>query len=147
MQARVLTPAGVPADVGLQVKLRECDGSHAQHWVFDVHPDVRGMDHGKDKGTLSGPEHALCLDNMQKKSGPPGLYGCHGYGTQRWVITADGKIQAGGDKATCIGFNPSIGMFRSASIARRNSLSPPSITIPSRFPPLFPPPCTGQSLG
>ena len=46
---------------------------------------------------------------------PPGLYGCHGYGTQRWKVTADGKIRSAqkhSGKEICIGSKPSVGLFR-----------------------------------
>ena len=96
-------------DSGDQVRLRACDGRAGQQWLFK---SVKGT---PDAGTLSGPEWALCLDNMQKLSGPPGLYGCHGYGTQRWKITPEGKIrvaQKHSGKEICIGSSPTVGVYR-----------------------------------
>jgi hypothetical protein len=84
-------------------KLRLCNASQPhQTWVHE-----KGAD---GAGTLSGPTHATCLDNMQRKSGPPGLYACHGYGTQRWRLLPNGKVKTkGGD--TCLDLDPIPGLF------------------------------------
>ena len=70
------------------LKYRSCvtDGSELhQQWEFRQ----KGPD-----GTLSGPGFDVCIDNMQKSSGAPGMYACHGYGTQRWTFTPEGKIKS-----------------------------------------------------
>lgn len=49
-----------------------------------------------------------CLDNMQRKRGAPGLYACHGYGTQRWMVKSDGQLRTK-SSTTCIGIAASAG--------------------------------------
>jgi polypeptide N-acetylgalactosaminyltransferase len=77
------------------VKLKPCrDSSMQQQWLFT------------GSGSLSDPEKALCLDNMQKSTGAPGLYGCHGGGTQRWLLTEDGALLSEGT-SVCLNLVPS----------------------------------------
>lgn len=84
-------------------KLRPCNTSrHQQSWFYEL---------GKDgAGTLTGRYAETCLDNMQRHNGPPGLYACHGYGTQRWRVLEDGHIQSKGSE-TCLGLRASPSLF------------------------------------
>eukprot|EP00039_Didymoeca_costata_P029384 m.24449 g.24449 ORF g.24449 m.24449 type:complete len:719 (+) comp7608_c1_seq2:260-2416(+) len=86
-------------DSGDQVKIRSCDGRSSQQWRFTDH------------GTIAAPEGTLCVDNMQRKNGPPGMYGCHGYGTQQWIRTPDNKIKSISTNV-CIGIQHTVGLFR-----------------------------------
>ena len=84
----------------LQLKIQPCDASNEmQFWVL-----------GED-GSLSDTEQAQCMDNMQLKTGPPGLYGCHGGGTQQWTLSEDGLLAAKLMPNTCISmfFSPANG--------------------------------------
>merc|ERR1711920_984024 len=63
---------------------------------------------------LSDPDRSACLDNMQKTSGAPGIYACHGGGTQQWTMR-NGKIQSAyigfeGGQEVCLGFTPQVGV-------------------------------------
>ena len=92
---------------GEEVDLRACSGAAGQRWAH------RKVDAGGG-GTLSGPSLDACLDNMQRSSGPPGLYGCHGGGTQQWVLPpGGGKLRSsfhqGGD-GVCLGFGTLLGL-------------------------------------
>ena len=94
---------------GDQVKLRRCTGRQRQAWVL-------GAEAKPGKGrTLSGPMRDVCLDNMQKLDGPPGLYACHGHGTQLWRLTDEGKIRSAqhnqGD-GVCVGFHLTASLFQ-----------------------------------
>merc|ERR1711862_867296 len=62
---------------------------------------------GGSKGTLSGPAFDACLDNMQKATGPPGLYGCHRGTTQQWEFRPSGQIRSAYLDA-CIGLNAEV---------------------------------------
>lgn len=60
------------------LKIKACNHTnHHQTWVY------RKTVGRTDLGSLSGNDFDMCIDNMQKTAGPPGLYGCHGYGTLR----------------------------------------------------------------
>lgn len=82
---------------GNRVRVRDCkDGLPAQEWqrTVDGTNKMTGF-------TLQNADSGHCLDNMQRARGPPGLYGCHGGGTQRWLLD-DGKYnflrgEGGGD--------------------------------------------------
>eukprot|EP00040_Diaphanoeca_grandis_P027323 m.155196 g.155196 ORF g.155196 m.155196 type:complete len:732 (-) comp30930_c0_seq2:148-2343(-) len=93
---------------GDQLKYQPCvHGNSHQFWMFTKKSAIGG--------TFSGADYDLCLDNMQRTSGAPGLYGCHGYGTQRWTLTDDGRLQSeeqGSNPGVCIGFKPVVGIFR-----------------------------------
>jgi len=61
--------------------------------------------------SVSDPDFALCIDNMQATSGAPGLYPCHGGGTQLWRLLDDGRLKS--DEHTdgdgiCLGFGGSV---------------------------------------
>jgi len=91
---------------GEEVDLLKCKDAHRMQWRFE------------GKGTLSGPDGDLCVDNMQRSSGPPGLYGCHGGLTQQWQLDGEDKLRSGqgvfGD-GICLGFEPSIMLAPCAS--------------------------------
>ena len=92
---------------GDQVKLRRCSGRTRQHW------ELGPGDGNGPGGTLSGPDRDICLDNMQKKTGAPGLYGCHGHGTQRWEVDG-GQLRSSQHKGegVCVGFSVAAGLFQ-----------------------------------
>ncbi|CAJ1421230.1 unnamed protein product, partial [Effrenium voratum] len=69
---------------GEAVDLVKCKALARQQWSFE------------GKGVLSGPAGDLCVDNMQRTSGPPGLYGCHGGTTQQWILDPDHRLRSGG---------------------------------------------------
>jgi polypeptide N-acetylgalactosaminyltransferase len=71
-----------------RVALRPCSESMYQRWQPVA--TAAGADGG---ATLSDPDGGICLDNMQRHEGPPGLYGCHGGSTQRWALI-DGKLRS-----------------------------------------------------
>lgn len=95
--------------------MRTCSGRHRQFWKYD--PTFGKPGAGKPVGgILSGPERDICLDNMQKKTGAPGLYGCHGYGTQRWEWSSTSRLrstQHSDDRGgVCVGFQPDANIFQ-----------------------------------
>lgn len=82
---------------GEALDLVNCKDVRLQQWLF------------QNPGTLSGPDKDLCVDNMQRSSGPPGLYGCHGGNTQRWQLDDQQRLRSGeGSAAICLGFDPSV---------------------------------------
>eukprot|EP00434_Breviolum_minutum_P032561 symbB.v1.2.028799.t1/scaffold3087.1/size63987/2 len=84
---------------GEALDLVKCKESHLQHWSFE------------SPGTLSGPDKDLCVDNMQRNSGPPGLYGCHGGKTQQWQLDDQQRLRSGeGSSSICLGFDPSVSL-------------------------------------
>ena len=43
------------------------------------------------------PSKKLCLDSMARTYGPIGLYGCHGWGNQRWNLGKAGLLYTVGE--------------------------------------------------
>lgn len=89
-----------------QLKLQTCTPSSGQKWVF--RSDMSGGRSSDASGILSGPDFDVCLDNMQRTSGPPGLYGCHGGGTQRWRLLPEGQLRSENQPSSqvCLGHAP-----------------------------------------
>ncbi|CAE8651384.1 unnamed protein product, partial [Polarella glacialis] len=81
-----------------QLDLQQCSGSARQTWNF------------KGSGTLAGPDFDNCVDNMQRTSGPAGLYVCHGGDTQQWKLDDDAKLRSASNDGACLGFIASIGI-------------------------------------
>merc|ERR1712146_226494 len=51
---------------------------------------------------MGGADSGICLDNMQRQRGPPGLYGCHGGASQRWLFK-DGYLTSPYVSDVCLG--------------------------------------------
>lgn len=79
------------------VTFSKCTDTVRQHWIFDIKDRETGA---MTIGSLEG----NCLDNMQRERGPFGLYGCHGGGSQQWLIDKDTQVIRSKEKTdTCIG--------------------------------------------
>ena len=95
------------------VTFSKCEDTVRQHWLFDVKDAASGAI------TIGSPD-GNCLDNMQRERGPFGLYGCHGGGSQQWIITKDTHVIKSKEKAdTCIG----AGAFTDNWICTANDLN------------------------
>lgn len=96
-----LRPQSAPGSclqrVGDLLALRPCANSTRQQWL-------RG---GDSETTLADPDGSVCVDNMQRQSGAPGLYGCHGGSTQQWQLTPDGQLASG---PICLGLGADVGL-------------------------------------
>lgn len=88
-------------DISDRLAIRERLQCHSFQWFLDnVHPDQFIPDlYPTNKGMLTGPDRKMCIDNMQRKTGPVGFYGCHGGTSQRWSI---GKIGYWTNNVLCI---------------------------------------------
>ncbi len=116
-----LRPASDPAqclarglDAGDSLKLRPCSGTKpprtSQRWNWTA----------ADR-TVASPFRDQCLDNMQRRSGPVGLYPCHGGQTQQWVwggtpgedtdVDAPRLLRSAAHAATCVGFEYTVSQF------------------------------------
>jgi len=95
------------------VTFSKCEDTVRQHWLFDVKD--------ADTGAITiGSPDGNCLDNMQRERGAFGLYGCHGGGSQQWIITKDTKVIRSKEKTdTCIG----AGAFTDNWICTANDLN------------------------
>lgn len=53
------------------------------------------------------------LKVLDRISGPPGLYGCHGGTTQRWQLDSEAKLRSGegGETRRVTGFPPQVAAF------------------------------------
>lgn len=87
------------------VTLNHCSTTSRQLWKFTEKDAVTGA------GTLSEPNEKLCFDNLQKKRGDFGVYGCHGFGSQRWHLDPSGNIKSADYADTCIGPRPTVSQF------------------------------------
>lgn len=79
--------------------MRERLGCHTFKWYLDtVHPEqyIPELD-PMESGMVAGPSKKLCLDSMGRKYGPIGLYGCHGWGNQRWNLGKAGLLYTVGE--------------------------------------------------
>lgn len=90
-QARGL--AGKPfGDISKRVAMRKRLQCKSFEWYLkNVHPEqyIPELD-PVQTGMVGAPNKKLCLDSMQRKFGPIGLYGCHGWGNQRWNLGKKG---------------------------------------------------------
>jgi polypeptide N-acetylgalactosaminyltransferase len=95
-------PSGQPQEClardGETVALGPCRGTLSQKWALSETGD----------GVVSDPDGGVCLDNMQRTAGPPGLYGCHGGGTQLWTFTGGRLTVANRD--VCVGLGNAAGL-------------------------------------
>ena len=93
-------------DVGdpAPVALNTCSPMLRQRWLLSD-ADAKGG------STLSGPDRGACLDNLQKRTGPFGFYGCHGASTQRWRFDAESKLRSTDVEDTCVGYDPRVSQF------------------------------------
>lgn len=79
------------------VTFSKCIDTVRQEWEFDVKDKETGA------MTIASPD-GNCLDNMQRERGPFGLYGCHGGGSQQWILTKGTNLIKSKEKSdTCIG--------------------------------------------
>jgi hypothetical protein len=78
--------------------MNHCSATTRQQWLFSKVAKTDGAADGA--GTLSEPNKKLCFDNMQKDRGMFGLFGCHGFGSQQWLLQ-DGLIKSADMKDTC----------------------------------------------
>ena len=78
-----------------RLALRPCRvGRAAQQW--NVPPPGTA-------GVLADKDRSVCLDNMQRRRGAPGLYGCHGGDTQQWTMNSKGVLTSSGTSDVCLG--------------------------------------------
>jgi len=85
--------------------LQPCSERAVEHQRWLLKPQASGA------VSVSDPDFALCIDNMQATSGAPGLYPCHGGGTQLWKLLDDGRLkseQHGDGDGVCLGFAGSV---------------------------------------
>lgn len=97
-EARGLSPSDA-GDVSERKALRDrlkcnsfqwfLDNVHPEQYIPDLQPQATGMLASASK---QNDNTRMCLDNMQRKYGSPGLYQCHGMGTQRWSFSRQGVI-------------------------------------------------------
>lgn len=78
-----------------ELRLSQCENINRQKWKLNKGQGTHG--------TLSDLDEGVCLDNMQRQSGPAGMYSCHGGGTQQWQLTSEGKISC---NSVCLGISP-----------------------------------------
>lgn len=97
-QARGL--AGKPfGDISKRVAMRKRLQCKSFEWYLkNVHPEqyIPELD-PVQTGMVGAPNKKLCLDSMQRKFGPIGLYGCHGWGNQRWNLGKKGLLYTVGE--------------------------------------------------
>eukprot|EP00039_Didymoeca_costata_P020854 m.342638 g.342638 ORF g.342638 m.342638 type:complete len:739 (-) comp21669_c0_seq1:44-2260(-) len=88
------------------ITINKCKETARQLWKFDIKNEETGG------GTISDPDSKVCFDDLQHHRGAFGLYGCHGFGSQQWLLTDDGRIKSSdnGDSG-CIGREPTVEQF------------------------------------
>ena len=87
------TPFG---DVSERRAVRERNKCHSFQWFLEnVAPDMYIPDLDPlQSGMITDTQHRSCIDTMQRKWGSPGMYGCHGGGSQRWSLGHSGCVRA-----------------------------------------------------
>lgn len=95
----------VAAGLNEEFRLAHCGRGASTIWLLQKAAGPEGS------VTLSDPDFAVCLDNMQRREGHAELGTCHGGATQQWTQGQDGKLSSIFQRReVCLGISAEVGL-------------------------------------